>query len=217
MILSDHGFTSFRYGVDLNRWLEENGYLTVTPGGRDQKHLEGIDWSHTRAYALGLAGLFLNIKDREAQGIVPPGLEADQLCKEIAEKLTELFNPAKREKVVKNVYHSQDVYQGPYKNEAPDLIVGYNRGYRAGWETAVGRVTDTVIHENTRPWSGDHCIDHTLVPGVFFCNRPLTTDNPRLIDIGPTVLDMFGIPIPSHIDGKPLFTNGREKGNPKHN
>ncbi|MHC5074862.1 MAG: alkaline phosphatase family protein [Planctomycetota bacterium] len=205
MIVSDHGFNAFRYGVDLNRWLEANGYLKVKKDLRSEKHLVSIDWSQTRAFAIGLAGIFLNLKDRESKGIVDPGNEAIQLRDEIAEKLAELTDPEQdNQRVIKSVYNSLKVFQGPYKGEAPDLIVGYNRGYRASWETAIGQVTEKVIHENKKAWSGDHCVDHSLVPGVLFCNQPISTKYPRLMDIGPTVLDMFGVEIPKYMDGKPL-------------
>ncbi len=204
MIISDHGFSTFRRGVDLNRWLEENGYLKIKPGLRDKKYLEAIDWSQTRAFAIGLAGIFLNLKGRESQGIVDPSDEAGKLREEIAGKLSKLIDGGANQSAIKQVYNAMKVYNGPYKEEAPDLIIGYNRGYRASWETAVGQVTDAIFHDNTKAWSGDHCIDHSLVPGVFFCSRPVENDNPRLMDIGPTVLDMFGVDVPNNMDGKPL-------------
>ena len=204
MIISDHGFNTFRYGVDLNRWLEESGYLKVKDGLRDKKYLAAIDWSQTRAFAIGLSGIFLNLKGREAQGIVDLGQEATQLREEIAEKLSGLTDQARGQAAVKQVYNALKIYRGPYKSEAPDLLVGYNRGYRASWETAIGQVTDKIFHDNTKAWSGDHCIDHTLVPGVLFCNRPITTEHARLMDVGPTVLDMFGVDVPGYMDGKAL-------------
>jgi predicted AlkP superfamily phosphohydrolase/phosphomutase len=204
MVISDHGFNTFRYGVDLNRWLEENGYLKVRSEKRDQKNLVAVDWSQTRAYALGLAGIYLNLKGREAQGIVDPGDEATRLRREIADKLRVLTDLERGQPAIKQVYNALEVYRGPYKDEAPDLIVGYNRGYRASWETAIGQVTDRVFHDNTKAWSGDHCIDHSLVPGVLFCNRPVAAERPRLIDIAPTVLDMFGVEVPNYMDGRPL-------------
>lgn len=204
MVISDHGFSSFRYGVDLNKWLEENGYLKVLGGQRDKQNLSGIDWSQTRAFALGLTGIYLNLKGREKRGIVKPGKEADQLREEIIEKLTDLRDAERNTTAVTRVYNALKVYSGPYKGESPDLIVGYNKGYRASWETAIGRVTDNVFHPNTRAWSGDHCIDPPLVPGVLFCNRAVENDTPGLIDIGPTVLDMFGIDVPGYMDGKPI-------------
>jgi predicted AlkP superfamily phosphohydrolase/phosphomutase len=214
MIISDHGFNSFRCGIDLNRWLEENGYLKLKSNGRDKKNLAGIDWSETRAFAVGLAGIFLNIKGREARGIVEPENEAGSLRDEIASMLTNLSDPGKtNQPVIKQVYNTQKVYRGPYKDEAPDLIIGFNKGYRASWETAIGQVTHRIFNENIKAWSGDHCIDRSLVPGVLFCNRPIETKKPRLMDVGPTVLDMFGVDIPRYMDGKPLSV-ADTSGNP---
>jgi len=204
MVISDHGFTTFRYGIDLNRWLEENGYLKLKNDSRDEKYLSAIDWSQTRAFAIGLTGIFLNIKGRESKGIVGKGEEAALLRDEIAEKLTKLHDKARNQPAINNVYNAMKVYKGPYKGEAPDLIVGYHRGYRASWETAVGQVTDKVLHDNTKAWSGDHCIDPPLVPGVLFCNRAVDDEQPRLIDIGPTVLEMFGVDVPGNMDGRAL-------------
>ncbi|MHC4207045.1 MAG: alkaline phosphatase family protein [Planctomycetota bacterium] len=197
MIISDHGFNSFRCGIDLNRWLEENGYLKLKSNGRDKKNLAGIDWSETRAFAVGLAGIFLNIKGREARGIVEPENEAGSLRDEIASMLTNLSDPGKtNQPVIKQVYNTQKVYRGPYKDEAPDLIIGFNKGYRASWETAIGQVTHRIFNENIKAWSGDHCIDRSLVPGVLFCNRPIETIN-----------------IPRYMDGKPLSVSDTS-GNP---
>lgn len=204
MVISDHGFATFRYGVDLNRWLELNGYLKLKNGQRGKDYLAGVDWSQTRAFAIGLAGIFLNIKGRESQGIVKPGEEATALSQEIAEKLTSLTDSARDTSAIKNVYIAEKAYHGPYKGEAPNLIVGYQRGYRASWDTAIGKISEDVFHDNTKAWSGDHCIDTSLVPGVLFCNRTIDTEQPRLLDIGPTVLDMFGVKVPVYMDGKPL-------------
>src|SRR5262249_29176381 len=93
MVLSDHGFNTFRRGIDLNRWLEENGYLKVDDSRRKEEHLAGVDWSQTRAFAIGLTGIFLNIKDKYAQGIVEPGEEAERLREEIAQRLGALIDP----------------------------------------------------------------------------------------------------------------------------
>ncbi len=203
MVISDHGFNTFRYGVDLNRWLEENGYLVLKEQGRGLKNLSGIDWSRTRAFAVGLAGMYLNLKGREGGGIVDPGAEACALRDEIAAKLTGLTDPRHgSQKVVKQVYNALKTYAGPYKQDAPDLLVGFHIGYRASWETAVGQVTDRVFHDNLKAWSGDHCVDQSLVPGILFCNRPVDDESPRLLDIGPTIMSMFGVDVPAHMDGK---------------
>ncbi len=204
MIISDHGFNTFRHGIDLNRWLEENGYLKLKEENRNAKNLSNIDWSQTKAFALGLSGMYLNLKGRESQGIVESGSQAEQLRSEIAEKLSKLTDPNNGQAAIKQVYNALKVFKGPYKTEAPDLIVGYNKGYRASWETAVGQTTDKIFHDNTKAWSGDHCIDPSLVPGVLFCNRKINTEKPRLMDIGPTVLDMFGVDVPKYMDGNAL-------------
>ena len=204
MVVSDHGFNTFRRGVDLNRWLEENGYLKLKDGDRNAGCLANVDWTLTKAFAIGLTGMFLNLKGRESRGIVDPGAEAAALRKEISDKLVQLKDPKTGASAVKHIYDATKVYVGPYKKEAPDLIVGYVKGYRASWDTAVGTVTDAVFHDNHKSWSGDHCIDRSFVPGVLFSNRKIADDQPRLMDIGPTILDLFGIPVPAHMDGKPL-------------
>jgi predicted AlkP superfamily phosphohydrolase/phosphomutase len=210
MVISDHGFNTFRRGIDLNRWLEENGYLKVDDNRRLEEHLGGVDWSQTRAFAVGLTGIFLNIKDKYAQGIVAAGDEADGLREEIAQRLAPLVDSETGTRAIKRVYQAPKVYRGPYKDQAPDLIVGYERGYRVSWEAAIGRTTTEIFHDNVKAWSGDHCVDPSVVPGVLFCNRPIETENPRLLDIGPTVLDLFGIGVPDYMDGKALAVgNGK--------
>ena len=204
MVISDHGFKAFHYGLDLNRWLEEKGYLVGKENIRDCTNLEGIDWSKTRAFAVGLSGIFLNLRGRMSQGIVDPNQEADQLRREIAAELMKLNDSETGKGAIEKTHIARDVYTGPYKNNAPDIIVGYKEGYRVSWETAIGRVTDKVFHANTKPWSGDHCIEQSLVPGVLFCNRPVNASDPRLIDIAPTILDLLGVETPKYMDGKPL-------------
>ncbi len=210
MVISDHGFNNFRRGLDLNRWLEEYGYLVFHEGRRNEEFLAGVDWSRTRAFALGLTGIFINLRGKYAQGIVESGESADQLREEIARKLTSLVDPQTGASAIKRTYVTAKVYRGPYVDHAPDLIPGYQRGYRVSWETAIGRGTESVFHDNTKAWSGDHCIDPSLIPGVLFCNRPLDVENPRLLDIGPTVLDLFGVDVPGHMDGQVWGVGGDE-------
>jgi predicted AlkP superfamily phosphohydrolase/phosphomutase len=203
MVISDHGFNPFRRGIDLNRWLEENGYLVLKADGRGKKYLAGVDWSKTKAFCLGLAGIWLNVRDREAQGIVAPG-DADKLRDEICAKLATLKDPASGAPAVHRAFNTRTIYRGPYKDAAPDIVVGYSRGYRVSWEAAIGQPTGEVFHDNVKAWSGDHCIDPSLVPGVLFCNRKIEAARPRLLDIGATVLDMYGVKVPEFMDGTPL-------------
>ncbi|MDP3716581.1 MAG: alkaline phosphatase family protein [Acidobacteriota bacterium] len=205
MVISDHGFSSFRRGVNLNQWLLREGYLTLKPGtDGSSEWLRDVDWSATRAYALGLTGMFLNLTGREAGGIVSPGAEAAALKAEIMGKLRNLADPEKAGVGVNEAFDTTALYSGPYLENAPDLIIGYNAGYRTSWDCATGIVSGAVFEDNLKPWSGDHCIDPRLVPGVFFCNRKVTTEEPSLIDIAPTALRLFGIEPPPYMDGRSL-------------
>ena len=211
MVLSDHGFNTFRRGVDLNRWLEERGYLVVKDSERTRDSLAGVDWSRTRAFALGLTGIYINLEGRFEQGIVKPE-EAGDLRDEIAAELRTLLDPQTGETAIKSVYQATRAYRGPYKENAPDLIVGYAGGYRVSWDAAVGRTSTEVFSDNTKAWSGDHCVDPSVVPGVLFANHAIQADNPRLLDIAPTVLDLFGCPVPDYMDGRVLPVGERNGG-----
>ncbi len=210
MVLSDHGFTSFRRGINLNAWLHENGYLALKEGcDGTSEWLRDVDWSRTRAYALGLTGVFLNVKGREAEGVVEPGEEVQALKQELIEKMSGLVDPDRDEVGINELFDTAALYQGPYLTNAPDFIVGYNHGYRISWDGATGVVTGPVWEDNTKAWSGDHGVDPRIVPGVFFCNHKLDRDDPALVDIAPTALRLFGVQPPPHMDGRPLFDEGR--------
>jgi predicted AlkP superfamily phosphohydrolase/phosphomutase len=164
-----------------------------------------VDWSHTRAYGLGLNGLYVNQRGREKEGIVQAGTEADALLKEIREKLLAVRDPQNGLPVITRVDLASEVYQGPYAREGPDALVGYNRGYRAGWKTILGDFPPDVLEDNDNPWSGDHCIDYTLVPGVLLSNRKIPMKTPALTDMAPTILAEFGIPKAKGMIGQPVF------------
>ena len=206
MVMSDHGFKSFRKGVNLNAWLREQGYLVLKPGVDGKNWPHDVDWSRTRAYAIGLSGLYLNLKGREAKGIVEPGQESAALKAELIDKLTGLKDDEAGALAIREVFDALTVYSGPYRENAPDLLMGYNDGYRVSWDSVVGKVHGPVFEENLKSWSGDHCIDPRLVPGVLFCNRPITDKSPSIVDIAPTVLRLFGVNIPPYMDGKPFLS-----------
>jgi predicted AlkP superfamily phosphohydrolase/phosphomutase len=206
MVVSDHGFTSFRRGVNLNAWLHENGYLTLKEGADGASEwLRDVDWSRTKAYALGLTGMFLNLEGREASGIVKPGEEARALKAELIRRLSGLKDAEKNAEGIHEVFETGALYQGPYLGNAPDFIIGYAEGYRASWDGATGVVKAPVFEDNVKAWSGDHCVDPRLVPGILFCNYPVDRKDPSLIDIAPTALQLFGLPKPEHMEGEPLF------------
>jgi len=203
-VMSDHGFRSFRRCVNLNTWLHRHGYLRFQDGQERGDWFRGVDWSATRAYAVGLGGLYLNRKGREARGIVQDGEEADRLKQEIAAHLRELQDPQSGERAILDVVDTARAYRGPYKEQAPDLIIGYNAGFRNSWESAVGRATEEVFYDNAKKWSGDHCMLPEMVPGVLFSNRRLAEERPGIGDLAPTLLDAFGITPPSYMDGAVL-------------
>ncbi len=204
-VMSDHGFKSFRRGVNLNSWLHQNGYLTLVDGKKESAEwFKDVDWDRTKAYGLGLGGIYLNVKGREARGIVAPGAESGALKAELARKLTALKDGANGPAAVTNVYDRDAVYSGPFKENAPDLIIGYNEGYRASWDGVTGIVNAVVIEDNIKAWSGDHCIDPALVPGVLFSNLKIKTASPSIMDIAPTALELFGLTPPAHMDGRGL-------------
>jgi len=207
MVISDHGFTNFRRGVNINSWLRDNGYLFLKD--EDQRtggeYFDGVDWTRTKAFALGLTGLFINRRGREKAGIVAEGDEYRQLVEELSGKLAQMIDPATGEGCVRRVVVSQQFFQGPYRFDAPDLLVGWEGGYRNSWECATGQVTEEVFSDNTRSWSGDHCVDPSIVPGVFFCNRAITEENPRLVDVPASVLRLFGQEIPGYMQGQMIF------------
>jgi predicted AlkP superfamily phosphohydrolase/phosphomutase len=206
MVLSDHGFTSFRRGVNLNAWFLANGYLALKPGtDGSTEWLRDVDWSRTRAYALGLAGLYLNVKGREAQGIVAPGEEAQRLKDELIARLSGLRDEERSCVGIRELFDTAKLYQGPYLGEAPDFIVGFNAGYRTSWDCATGMASGPVFEDNVKAWSGDHIVDPRIVPGIFFCSEKIDTQDPGIVDIAPTVLRLFGHEPPAHMDGRPLF------------
>ena len=205
MVLSDHGFKPFRRGVNLNTWLREHGYLKTREDANGKDMLSYVNWSETRAYAVGFGGIYLNLKGREARGIVESGEEAKALKKEITQKLLSLRDNGESVFPIKRVFDGREVYKGPYVDEAPDLIVGCSPGYRVAWDSVTGGIGELVIEDNLRPWSGDHNMNPSDVPGIFFCNRQMKADKTDIMDIAPTILELFGVPVPAYIDGETLL------------
>jgi predicted AlkP superfamily phosphohydrolase/phosphomutase len=218
LVVSDHGFHSWRKSVNLNTWLIEQGYMTLQ-GQSSAKTLgdlfgggefwENVDWGRTRAYAMGLGQIYLNVRGREQQGIVHAGTEATQLAGELAAKLLTLTDPQDGTKIVRAVYQRDAIYGGPYVENAAELQVGMEDGYRVSWQTALGGAPPGVVSANTTKWSGDHGgFDYQTTPGVFLSNKPILRERQSalsIMDIAPTVLKYFGVAIPADLDGKSLF------------
>lgn len=195
VVLSDHGFASWRRTFHLNTWLKQEGYLTLANPARedDPGFFGNVDWSRTRAYGLGLNGLYLNVRGREMSGAVAAA-DRERLMTEIAARLLQTMDPATGLPAITKVYRREQVYtDAGYFDRAPDLVVGYARGVRASDETALGGIPKEVMVDNTTPWSGDHCMDHEAVPGVLLSNKTLRKAAPSLDRVAAAVLAEFGI------------------------
>jgi predicted AlkP superfamily phosphohydrolase/phosphomutase len=201
MVMSDHGFANFKRQFNLNTWLRDNGYL-YPPNATGV--LNDVDWSRTHAYGLGINGLYLNLKGRERDGVVEPGDEREQLLDELSTKL-EALRDTHGQRVIVKVHRTDKIYSGATTKFAPDLIVGYSRDYRASWTTCLGNMTREILTDNDSVWSADHCADASEVPGVLFCNRPITASAPALVDLAPSVLTKFGLNVPASMQGKDIF------------
>jgi len=203
VVMSDHGFARFDRAVHLNTWLLREGYLwlTVPSSAGSGELFAQVDWSRTRAYALGLNSIYINQKGRERGGIVAAGEEARLLRGEIADRLLRFRDPDNGKAVVLSVA-SAGSDQSPH---APDLMAGYAPGYRASWETALGAVPVTLIEDNADEWRGDHCIDPGSVPGVLLSNRGTAVADPRLEDLTVTILETFGVAKDGRMRGRNLY------------
>jgi len=211
LVLSDHGFAPYHRSFHVNRWLLDHGYLALQPGveARDVAYLSGIDWNRTRAYAIGINGLYLNLRGREAGGIVDPGVGREDLLRELVAALEAATDPVTGQRAVKYAYRTDEVYHGPHAAAAPDIVLGYHRGYRGSNESALGEVPDATFADNMMKWSGDHCMAADEVPGIIISSRRIDKADPTLLDLAPTFLSLFGIPPLPEMVGSPLFAGGR--------
>jgi predicted AlkP superfamily phosphohydrolase/phosphomutase len=203
IVMSDHGFAPFNRKFNLGTWLRDNGYITLINDEKGEFY-DNVNWARTRAYPLGLNGLYINQRGREGNGIVSAA-DKDRLLDEITEKLLQVKDPENDKQVVLRVYKTKEVYTNADERLVPDAIIGYNRGYRASWETAVGSFPDELIGDNEERWSGDHCMAAEVVPGIIVTNKKIKATSPRLVDMAPTMLAEFGIQALPEMVGKPIF------------
>jgi predicted AlkP superfamily phosphohydrolase/phosphomutase len=202
IVMSDHGFANFGRQFNLNSWLRDLGYLGPPECA---SIMQDVDWSSTVAYGLGINGLYLNMKGRERDGIVEPGDQREALLTELKDRL-EAVTDFSGAPVIRGVYRADQIYSGGATSLAPDLIVGYARGYRASWATCLGELTQEVLLDNDQAWSADHCADALEVPGVIFCNRRIASASPSLVDVAPSILAQFRLPVPSQMVGRNCFS-----------
>jgi len=223
LVMSDHGFQTWHKAVNLNRWLVDNGYLAekfdplagLRRGGSPSSVYElfspgsqffgWVDWSQSRAYALGLGQIYLNLEGRESQGIVTEN-ERDALIDEIVAGLREMRDPDTGERMLVGVYPADEIYHGDSMTYAPDIVVGFAPGYRVSWQTCLGVAAEDLVEVNHKRWSGDHCsFDASTCLGVLFSTVPITVDDPSLIDLAPSILSLVGVEKPARCDGRVIF------------
>ena len=209
LVLSDHGFGTFRRAFDTNTWLLQNGLLALKnrrkPGEETGDGAAAIDWSRTYAYAVGLGGIYLNKKGREAQGIVEQGTDAERVRRVIESGLANFPDVVKQNPAVRSVSRREALYFGPFVENSPDLLVNFAPGYRVSWHTALGNFANSLLEDNQRRWSGDHIINPESVPGILFMNRKAQNPQPSIVDLAPTILSYLGVSVPDSMEGKSVL------------
>ncbi len=216
LVISDHGFHSWRKEFNTNTWLVRNGLMALktTQEGEDTKKLgdmfsggsffPNVDWSKTRAYALGIGHIYINLKGRESQGIVEPGEEYQLVMEEVRRKILQYKDPDTGEQVLHNAYFRDEIYTGDQVEHAGDIQLTFNSGYRTSWQTCLGSVPEHIVVANLKKWSGDHCAsDPSDTAGFLVSNKRVATPDPNIMDIAPTLYEVFGVEIPDAVDGKP--------------
>ena len=217
LVISDHGFHSWRKEFNTNTWLVRNGFMALktTQEGEGTKKLAdmfsggsffpNVDWSKTRAYALGIGHIYINLKGRESQGIVEPGEEYQLVMEEVRRKILQYKDPDTGEQVLHNAYFRDEIYTGDQVEHAGDIQLTFNSGYRTSWQTCLGSVPELIVVANLKKWSGDHCAsDPSDTAGFLVSNKRVATPDPNIMDIAPTLYEVFGVEIPDAVDGKPL-------------
>ncbi len=197
IVLSDHGFGTFRRKVNLNTFLFNEGYLKFGVNEIDTEislfdDYSEYDWGNTKAYAVGLNGLYLNMKGRESQGIVTKG-ERRKLLEELQGKIQQIRDPENGRQVISEAFITEDHFSPDFLIRSPDIILGFNRGYRSSDSSALGGATREMVTNNMNWWAGDHCINPRHVPASFFSNFPINKKIPSIKDMAPTILNYFGI------------------------
>jgi predicted AlkP superfamily phosphohydrolase/phosphomutase len=217
IVLSDHGFATWRRSVNYNTWLVQNGFMTLTGGEGKQADLEmlfgqgefwpNVDWSKTKAYAMGLGDIYINVKGREGKGSVSPGAEYEAVRGEIQRKLVTLVDPKTGQRAVSRIFTREEAYGSFDADVIPDLFVTNTAGTRIGWQGSLGVVTKEMFEDNAQIWSGDHCsLDPAIVPGILVSNRALPGGKqPGIADVPATIYSVLGVPPPEKLDGVPLF------------
>ena len=204
VVMSDHGFAPWRRKLCVNRWLVKEGLLELKGATRDAKgaSLSDADWPQTAAFQVGVNGLYLNRKGRERDGRLSDA-EAGQLARSLQAKLQGLVDPATGLRPISRVVRREEVYSGPYVEQAPDLVLGFARGYRGFAPN--GAINVEVLTPNKDVWSGTHMVDPALAPGILLSNRPIQIKDPGLGDLGRSICSLLNVPADG-LPGRDVFS-----------
>jgi predicted AlkP superfamily phosphohydrolase/phosphomutase len=205
-LLSDHGFAPFGKEFNVSSWLLKQGFSAAVDDEEiyDSKFYSALDWGRTKAYALGLNGIYLNLKDREPHGVLTSG-EAESVKAEIISKIQDARDPHTGAKILVNAYDARKVYSGPYLALAPDIVLGYASDYRISDKSVLGEFPREIISPREDKWAADHCMDPSVVPGVLFSNREIASSDPAIWDLAPSILSCFGLPPAKEMDGRTIL------------
>jgi predicted AlkP superfamily phosphohydrolase/phosphomutase len=208
LILSDHGFHNYRRGLHVNQWLREQGLLTLKDGATNsnREFLIDVDWSKTKAYAVGTGQIYLNLAGRERDGIVQRG-EVAALVQQIHDGLVALRDKERGgAQVVGQVYAGAKVFVGARASDAPDMQIAFAENYRTSWETILGGVPKAMFADNDKKWSGDHAAsDVADTSGILISNRSIARESPSIVDFAPTAHAYFGQPALAQYTGKSVL------------
>lgn len=169
-----------------------------------------IDWSNTKAYPVGIVGAInINLEGREPSGIVTPGAEFDRIKQRIKQALLKLSDPDTGESLVSEVLCKEEVYEGPFAEDAPDLIIKW-QDYAYKSTFMLGSSTEVMSAPLKGSYSGFHTMDGILAMRGPSIVRGQVLSDTSIIDVAPTILALLGLPIPEDMDGKVLQVFDRD-------
>ena len=163
--------------------------------------LSNVDWARTRAYSRGNYGqIYVNLKGREPMGCVRPGKEYEDLRAALKRDLLSTREPAGGERMFERVFFREELYSGPYVDEAPDIVfLPRDMKYKAlGTLDFTSNSFAFPVYGN----SGDHRMEGIFLGVGDAFGEGRRVDPLSILDIAPTVLHLLGLPVPKAMDGK---------------
>jgi predicted AlkP superfamily phosphohydrolase/phosphomutase len=196
MWMADHGFCSIKKEVYVNRWLMDNGWLKLRNVPPDRKKgLNEID-PVSVAYSLDPGRVVIRLRGREKDGAVAPGAEYEALRDEIAAAALQLHDPESGEPIFQEVFKREELYQGPYLEQAADLVLAPHDGYDP----------KGPLYKETLTFKGEQLVGmHTFDDAMLYVGgRTIPQTSFSVLNVMPTILDLMNVPQPPGLDGESL-------------